>query len=83
MCVFCFFSRYNQTLRTLADKHWPHNLLVVTHEYGVIEAMALGRAKGEYEASYCGYVELCRSEEEREVWAVDHYVDVFQYESFF
>ena len=74
--------RYLAVFQRLADQHWPESLLLVTHEYGVRQAMVLGGCRDDVEASYCGHVELSRTEREQ-TWKIEDYVDVYKYDNFF
>ena len=83
MLIVCFnFNgvRYKEEINRLADKHWPDNLLLVTHEYGVNSAMSLGGTMEPTETVYCGSVELVRSQQEQHNWTIEHYHGVFKYD---
>ena len=80
MCLLSF-CRYSAVFKKLADQHWPDNLLLVTHEYGVIEAMAFGGCRDDVEAAYCGYVELSRTDSSEHSWTIEGYSDVYKYDT--
>lgn len=61
-------ARYRAALDTLADKYWPHNLLLVTHQACVQEAVAWGGQEGEVEAVYCAHVQLSRTSKSSHNW---------------
>ena len=69
--------------KRLADQHWPDNLLLVTHEYGVMQAMALGGCRDQVEATYCGHVELSRTDGREHSWKIEGYVGVYKYDNIF
>ena len=75
--------RYDAEFKRLADLHWPHNLLLVTHEYGVKQAMAMGGCGEEVEATYCGSVQLSRTELSHQLWTIEQYHGVFKYDTLF
>ncbi len=68
------------TFQELARQHWPDHMLLVTHEYGVMQAMAVGGCKDEVEAIYCGHVELSRAST-ADPWTVEHYCGVYKYDT--
>lgn len=56
-----FLSRYRAAFSLAGEKHWPHNLVLVTHGLGVQRALSLGLPRMEaYNVNYCGYVTLER-----------------------
>ncbi|XP_062519314.1 ubiquitin-associated and SH3 domain-containing protein A-like [Corticium candelabrum] len=62
------FHRYASAFEAAADKHWPHNLVLVTHGYGVQRALNLGLSTvAAFQVEYCGYVVLER-ESKRPQW---------------
>ena len=65
----------------MADSHWPDNILVVTHEYGVMSAMQLGGYPDSVEATYCGSVELLRTNKANHEWSIVQYQGVYKYET--
>ena len=73
-------QRYLSALNTLADEHWPKNLLLVSHEVCVREAVGWGGCKDDVEATYCGQVELSRSDESSHDWKLEGYQGVFKYD---
>lgn len=80
MRIVCV-NRYIAEFKRLADSHWPENLLLVTHEYGVISAMMLGGCTRDTEATYCGSVELLRREETQHKWTIVKYHGVYMYDN--
>ena len=79
--LYIIISRYEADYKRLADLHWPDNLLIVTHEYGVMSAMKLGGGSENVEAVYCGSVELIRREQAQHEWSIVEYHGVYQYEN--
>ena len=73
--------RYKAEFKRLADKHWPDNLLLVTHEYGVMSAMGLAEHHEDVEATYCSSVELYRKEQAQQNWCVGRHHGVYKYDS--
>ncbi len=65
----------------LAAHHWPNNLLLVTHEYGVMQAMFLGGCRDDVEATYCGHVELSRASRTDYQWTIEQYCGVYKYDT--
>ena len=76
---FIYACRYVPTFNDLADQYWPHNIIVVTHGCGVIEAVNLApQAKqGPVCVYYCGHVELSRESRENHAWTMASHKDVF------
>ena len=57
-------ERQIQALHTLADRYWPHSIVLVTHGYAVSETFRYAcpeRGDDVWGADYCAYVKLCRS----------------------
>ena len=70
-----FTAEFNQ----LADKYWPNNIIIVTHGYGVSQAVAMTRGelyRNGVWVEYCGHVELTRSNKENHDWMLKNYEDV-------
>ena len=74
-------ARYQVEFKRLADSHWPDNLLLLTHEYGVMSAMQLGGCSESVEATYCGFVELLRKQKATHDWSTVQYQGVYKYET--
>ena len=77
-----YFYRFIPAFEDLADQYWPHNLVIVTHGYGVMKAISLGmgeihRRPGVY-IDYCGHVELTRTRKERSSWMIKHLGGVYE-----
>lgn len=73
-------ERYLLALNTLADEHWPKTLLLVTHEVCVREAVGWGGSSDEVEATYCGQVELARTNRGVHDWKLKSYDGVYTYD---
>lgn len=55
------YHRYIAEINSLSDKHWPTNLVLVTHGYGVQAALTLALPdKVAYNTEFCGYIALRR-----------------------
>ena len=74
--------RYKVEFKRLADRHWPDNLLLVTHEYGVKAATELEQCLRDVEATYCGSVELVRKCQSHHEWSIVQYHGVYMYDIF-
>ena len=72
--------RYIEEFKRLADHHWPDNLIMVTHECAVMQAMVLGGCMDDVEATYCGHVELSRTSRENHQWKLEQYCGVYKYD---
>jgi hypothetical protein len=55
--------RYKKEFKRVADTHWPANLLLVTHEYGVLAGLELG---GNHRAHGGHLLQLCRAGPDRQ-----------------
>lgn len=66
------FFRFSPAYSRLADEFWPHNIVIVTHGYGVDEAIKKGGGSNTFYVDYCNYVELTRSEKNRDHWTIAH-----------
>lgn len=77
--TFICAYRYVPTFNELADQYWPHNIIVVTHGYGVIEAVNLAPQANQRRVCvyYCGHVELSRETKENHAWMMESHKDVF------
>lgn len=75
------FRRYRQAVDSLADKYWPQNLLLVTHQYCVQEAMAWGGKTEDVEATYCAHVQLSRTSKENHKWVWREDKGVYAYDT--
>ena len=75
-------KRYFETFKQLANKYWPDNILLVTHEICVRDSVQWGGCNDEVEATYCGQVELVRTEQQcHDKWALVEYHGVYKYET--
>ena len=70
--LFNFPPEFNN----LADEHWPKNITIVMHGYGVCQAVAMAQGKVYHDGVWincCGHVELSRGEKNDRKWTlVDH-----------
>lgn len=73
-------KRYLAALNTLSDKHWPKTILLVTHETCVRQAMGWGGSRDDFEATYCGLVELSREQQGGYSWKLEGYDRVYKYD---
>lgn len=73
--------RYQEAVSVIADANWPANVLIVSHEICVREACKWGGCNDEVEATYCGHVELKRTERGSRDWTLLGYKGVFKYDS--
>ena len=73
--------RYRNAVNELADRHWPDNVLMVSHEICVRESYGWGGSNEEVEATYCGHVELERKEKGSQEWRVCSYQGVYKYDN--
>lgn len=78
-CMTIYACRYVPTFNDLADQYWPRNIIVVTHGYGVIEAVNLAPKANQRRVCvyYCGHVELSRETRENHAWTMESHKDVF------
>ncbi len=74
-------ARYRRALDTIADRLWPHNLLLVTHQACVQEAVKWGGENRDVEAVYCAHVQLSRRNKESHNWTFREEQGVFTYET--
>lgn len=79
-------SRFIPAYCSLADEYWPHNVVIVTHGYGVLQALAAGklgkvhrRGAGAW-VDYCGHVELSRTEKDSHEWTMEDHEEIVIYE---
>lgn len=73
--------RYRVAIKSIADEHYPDNLILVTHQYGVEQALTVGFGLEHslmYEVVYCGSVELVREERDGP-WRVVSKDRIYQY----
>jgi hypothetical protein len=69
-------------IQELADKYYPENILLLTHQYGVEQALCLGLDPDHllsYEVVYCGCVELIRSNKDSS-WKIHNKYGIYQYD---
>ena len=69
-------------MSAIANEYYPDNLLLVTHQYGVEQAMgvALGKKFIEYEVAYCGNVELTRRSKD-DPWGLVSHQELYKYDT--
>ena len=75
MCLCRFSPEFNN----IADEHWPNNIVIVTHGYGVCQAVAMTQRKHYIDGvwvDYCGHVELSRKDINDRTWTLDGHQDV-------
>lgn len=75
------YARYRKAIDSLADQYWPHNMLLVSHQKCVEEAVGWGGKEGEMEAEYCAHVQLSRTSQESHSWAWKEDCGVYAYDS--
>ena len=73
------YCRFSPAYSRLAEIYWPHNIVIVTHGYGVQEAVVKGGGSGNTWINYCGYVELCRSSRGSEEWTISEHGSIDDY----
>ena len=73
--------RYKKEFKRVADTHWPANLLLVTHEYGVLAGLELGGTTEPMEATYCSCVELVRTDSKTHNWTIGQCHGVYKYDT--
>ena len=61
------FFRFRPAYGRLADLYSPHNIVIVTHGYGV-QQVALREGGGAVWVDYCGHVELQRASDCSHQW---------------
>ena len=70
-CLFHHhFCRFSPAYSQLGDTYWPHNIVIVTHGYGVQEAVVKGGGARNVWVDYCGYVELTRTSRDDSQWTI-------------
>ena len=80
-CLLFPMLRYKKEFKRLADTHWPANLLLVTHEYGVLAGLELGGTTEPMEATYCSCVELVRTDSKTHNWTTGQCHGVYKYDT--
>ena len=76
-----FIYRFTPEYNHLADEHWPNNIVIVTHGYGVCQAVAMSQGKLYHDGNgvwvdYCGHVELSRKDKSDRKWTLEAYQDI-------
>ena len=59
--ISSYINRYNEVISQIADEYYPDNLLLVTHQYGVEQALLLALDKKEamnYEVKIQGNIHV-------------------------
>lgn len=74
-------ARYRRALDNLADRHWPQNLLLVTHQACVEKAVTWGGEDREVEAVYCAHVQLSRRSKDTHNWTFREEKGIYNYEN--
>ena len=74
-------TRYRQALDTIADRYWPQNLLLLTHQACVQEAVKWGGQDRDVEAVYCAHVQLSRKSKDSHSWTFREDQGIFTYET--
>ena len=71
--------RFTVEYNKLADKYWPKNIVIVSHGYGVCQAVAMVRGE-EYcrdvWVDYCGFVEMSRTSTDSHSWTEESRLDI-------
>ena len=75
------YTRYKQALDMLADQFWPQNLLLVTHQGCVQEAVRWGGRQIDVEAIYCAHVHLSRTSQHNYNWVWREDAGIYTYET--
>lgn len=75
--------RYRDAVDAIADKYWPLNVLVVTHQTCVEEAAKWGGRKEDVEACYAAHVELSRTSRDGHDWKWCDDKGVYTYDAIF
>lgn len=65
--------RIEKELQSLADRYYPQNIVVVSHGYGVAQAIGMCRGKNYGMADFCGCVELCRTCKRSSEWELNYF----------
>ena len=73
--------RYRQALDTIADQYWPQNLLLVTHQACVQEAVKWGGQDRDIEAVYCAHVQLSRCSKDHHKWTFREDQGIYTYDT--
>ena len=73
--------RFPPEFSHLADEHWPNNIVIVTHGYGVCQAVTMAQGKAYHDGhcvwvNYCGHVELTRQGKNDKKWTLLDYNNV-------
>ena len=76
---FLPFCRFPHGFNNLANEHWPCNIVIVTHGYGVCQAVAMAQGKTHHDGvwvDYCGHVELTRRDKNDRRWTLVNHKNV-------
>lgn len=73
-------ARYRAALDSLADRYWPQQLLLVTHQACVQEAVRWGGKDDDVEADYCAHVQLMRTSKHSHDWQWVEDCGVYRYD---
>ena len=60
--------RFRPAYVSLANSFWPRNVVIVTHGYGVQQAVIMGGGSSNAFTDYCGFVELTRTGKDCSEW---------------
>ena len=74
------YARYRCAVDSVADHYWPDNVLMVTHQGCVQEAVNWGGKMEDVEATYCSHVELSRTSKEDHIWVWREDCGIFTYD---
>ena len=74
-------ARYRQALDTIADSYWPQNLLLLTHQACVQEAVNWGGENRDVEAVYCAHVQLSRCSKDSHKWTFREEHGIYTYDT--
>ena len=71
--------RFIPAYQKLAEDYWPHNIVIVTHGYGVMQAVSLPGNKqyNVIDVDYCGHVEVSRQVKGTDVWTLEQCAGVY------
>jgi hypothetical protein len=71
--LFFSISRIEMEFQSLADRYYPQNIVVVSHGYGVTQAIDMCKGRNYGTADFCGCVELCRTSKTSSEWKLAYY----------
>lgn len=59
-------DRFVEAIHDVADKHWPHSIVLVSHGYSVTEAAYWVRGERPFGAHYCSWLKVERASKREE-----------------